>query len=159
MSEKNYISILIESLEKKRELLMSIREENDKQVAVLEKPDFDDEAFDATLEAKDRLITKLRFVDDGFESVYKRVKDELVNNKSAHAAEIKTMQGLITEITELSTSIQTSEKRNESALTTKFRAERQKLKQSKATVQAVTGYYQSMSGTNIVESRFLDQKQ
>ena len=106
-----YIEILLESLQKKKTLLEAIQEENQKQEAAV-KADGGLEAFDKTVKKKGRLIRELNGLDDGFETVYARIKEELVQNPTAYRNEIAQMQRLIAEITELSVSVQASEQRN-----------------------------------------------
>lgn len=158
MSQENYIQILIESLENKVELLQMIQKQNDIQSEILSAEEFDNDAFESTIDEKDKLITRLRFIDTGFDAVYNRIKNELQSNKNQHKDEIKKLQSLITEITDLSTNIQASEKRNDLNLKNRFTGERHKVKQSKATVKAVTGYYQNMTRTNVVDAQYMDSK-
>ncbi len=157
MSESS-ISILIESLEKKIRVLNEIKEQNELQAKAINAEEFDDELFEATISKKEELITTLIFLDTGFDSVYNRVKNELSENKSEHASEIRAMQDLIRKVTDLGVEIKAMESRNEVNLKNRFRGEHQKIKQSKATVKAVSGYYKSMSGRAAGDSSRLDQK-
>lgn len=159
MSENRYLDILIESLQRKIAILTSVQEQNAIQAGVITASDFDDAAFNETIEKKSKLITELLFIDNGFESVYNRIKDEIQEKRDAYADKIRTLQKLIGQITDLSTQIQASEQRNDMQLKNRFRGERQKLKQSNATVKAVTGYYKSMSNLNTGGNSYMDWKQ
>lgn len=155
---ENQINILVESLEKKIQILNEIKAQNDIQSEIIAATDFDDGRFEETISKKEELITNLLFLDTGFDSVYNKVKDELLNNKQQYADEIRRMQDLIKEITDLSVEVKTSESRNDVNLKNRFRSEHQRIRQSKATVKAVTGYYQSMNGIFAGDSNQLDQK-
>ena len=157
MSESN-IAILVESLKKKIRILNEIKEQNELQAKAIDAEEFDDELFEATISKKEELITSLVFLDTGFDSVYNRVKVELSENKEKYADEIRDMQDLIRRVTDLGVEIRASESRNEVNLKNRFRNEHQKIRQSKATVKAVTGYYQSMNGMAAGDSSMLDQK-
>ena len=159
MAGADYIQILIESLEKKIGILKSLQEQSNIQADILDAKDFDDESFDKTMDIKERLIDDLQFIDNGFDAVYNRVREELVNNKQAHRLSIERMQNLIREITDLSSGIQATEQRNDLKLKNRFKAERAQLRQSKATVQAVTGYYRTMTSSGYPQAQFMDHKQ
>lgn len=58
------------------------------------------EELDANMEQKDGLIQKLTALDDGFETLYERVKEQLSTNKDAYKNQIKRIQELITKVTE-----------------------------------------------------------
>ena len=158
MSDKNYVNILIESLQKKIELLDRLSELDRQQESILTAEKYDNDAFDQVIEKKTALITKLDFMDSGFDATYNRIKRELVGNRDQYREEIKKLQELIAIVTEKSAGIQAMELRVQQKLQSTFRGERQKLRQSKTTVQAVTGYYKTMSNTAYVDSQYLDQK-
>lgn len=157
MSQQNYVDILVESLEKKKDLLSSLQKENEIQSELLSQEKFDDEAFDAAMDRKAEYIKELQLMDMGFEAIYVRVKDTFKTKKMEYAAEIKRMQQLITEVTELSVSIQASEKRNDAAMQSRFRMERARIGQNRTSVKAVTGYYQNYKTQN--NAQFMDWKQ
>jgi len=158
MGDNNYIAILIESLQKKIKVLDDILDKNEEQRAVIEAEVLDYEAFDRIIDEKSKMITELRFLDTGFETIYDRVKEALNRDKAMYKEEIRQLQDLIRTVTEKSASVQTGEQRNDIALKNRLRGERQKIRQSKATVQAVTGYYKNMAGNAVPTSNFMDQK-
>lgn len=160
MSQQNYVDILIESLEKKKVLLEKLQRENDTQKELLTEETFNDEAFDKTIDQKAEYIKELQLMDMGFEAVYMRVKETLISKKAEYAAEIKRMQTLIAEVTELSMSIQASEKRNDVALQNRFRMERSRIAQNRTSVKAVTGYYKNAGGYSTQNNaQYMDWKQ
>lgn len=159
MSEKNYLDILIESLQKKIRILNELLEKNEEQSKLLDAPKFDDEAFDAVMDKKADLIINLRFLDTGFEAVYGRARETIMKDRARYASKIRDMQTLITVITQRSTAVEASERRNDQKFKNRFRAEHQKLRQSKNSVQAVTGYYKSMTGGGVSQTpRYMDTK-
>lgn len=140
-----YVTALIESLEKKLVVLSEIREKNKEQAELLKDEAFSFDAFDKTAEEKGILIYRLSKLDEGFESVFEKVKDEINANKSGYAKEIKRMQELITEITSQSTAIQAEEARNKAVLEQIFRNERSKIKSSRSSIKAINSYSQAMN--------------
>lgn len=158
MSEiRQYVEILLESLEKKKGLLQKIQKENIKQEDAI-KNNSDIEIFDQAVTAKEQLISDLEILDNGFETVYDRIKEDLQASKEAYRSEISRMQQLISEITDLSVRIQTSEQRNRKLVDGYFAYTRGKIKQAKKSVRAANDYYKSMSRTNYVDSYLMDQK-
>ena len=71
------LDMLEESLQKKVEILTKIEDQNEKQRDVLsDSENVDEAAFDATVDAKGRLIDEINSLDDGFQSLFDRVKEE-----------------------------------------------------------------------------------
>ncbi|MCR5279777.1 MAG: flagellar export chaperone FlgN [Lachnospiraceae bacterium] len=140
-----YITALIESLEKKISVLDEIITKNKEQAELLRSDPFSFEDFDKNTEEKGVLIFRLEKLDDGFESLYARVKEELDANREQYASEIKHMQDLIREITNKSTSIQAEEARNKAALEAVFKSERDRIKTGRSGVKALQSYNQAMN--------------
>jgi len=154
---KQYLEILTESLEKKKALLQKLQAENTKQAdAVRGEGDMD--AFDKSVKMKGRLIRELNGLDRGFEKVYDRIREELPTGKTLYQEEIKRMQTLISEITELSMNIQASEQRNRQLVENYFSYTRSKIRQAKMSVKAASGYYKSMSNTAYAGPQLMDKK-
>ena len=95
------------------------------QTEILKKETFDMEAFDRTVDEKDAFVTELIKLDEGFESLYDRIKEEFARDKSSYAGQIKHLQKLISEITDKNVSIQAEESRNKAMLENYFAKERQ----------------------------------
>ena len=154
----SYITIMIESLEQKSGALDEIEAIDKAETKILneEKPDL--EAFEANMDKKDALIKKLDQLDEGFEATYAKVKKELVENKAAHADEIKKVQELIRVITEKTVRIEAAENRNKELLKNKFHGHRKALKIQKNTVRAANAYSDNMRKINKIDSFFVDDK-
>ncbi len=143
-----YITALIESLEKKIAVLKEISLKNEEQLSIAKTSGFSYDEFDRNTEEKGVLIYKLEKLDDGFELIYEKVKEELNLNRDAHRSEIRRMQELITEITELSTKIQAEEARNKKAMETAFKNEKERLKGQRSAVKAASIYAKTMQTTS-----------
>ena len=140
-----YITALIESLEKKRDVLKEICLKNAEQYKLATKVPFPESDFDKNSEEKGVLIYKLNKLDEGFELTYEKVREELGGSKEKYKSEILTMQQLIAEITDLSTKIQADELRNKNALEKYFKGERSKLKGLRSQSRAARSYQETMS--------------
>ena len=101
MMTDNYLQMMIESLVMKRDILKEISELNISQaeMAAVNNATFDDQKFYSSIERKGELIDKLMELDNGFDSLFQRVKDSIGNNKALYSEQIKTMQQLIRDLT------------------------------------------------------------
>lgn len=158
MQENSYIQVLIQSLHQKVKALDSIIEKNKEQYEILSAEDADMEAFEKNVTEKSEYIDKIVFLDDGFEEIYSRVKEELDVNRAAHTEEIQEMKELISKITERSMKIQAQEQRNKELAAMQFSKAKKKIRQVKAGNKAATQYYQNMQKLNFVEPQFMDKK-
>ncbi|MBQ7464319.1 MAG: flagellar protein FliT, partial [Lachnospiraceae bacterium] len=105
-----------------------------------------------------RIVEELDRLDDGFESVYAKVRDELLNNKEAHRDEIKRLQELISVITEKSVKVQAAEIRGKETVERFLKQRRNTLKDSKSSVKAANAYAVNMRKMNKIDAFFVDKK-
>ncbi|MCR4706105.1 MAG: hypothetical protein K5641_08590 [Lachnospiraceae bacterium] len=154
---KGYLDILIDSLERKKEILELIRAENEKQAATLKKEE-GLAIFDACVKEKEKLLEKLEKLDSGFDTVYARIHDRLLETKEEFPVEIRELQRLITEVTEIGVSITASEQRNKVLVENYFSYLKQQNTAAKRSVQVATQYYRSMSGAAYPADSQLDFK-
>ncbi len=159
MEKKNtYIDILIQSLEKKLIVLDKIIDMNLEQKGILAEHPLDTDALDKNLNLKGELIDELNLLDEGFEEVYERIKQELNLNRENYKDEIKLMQSLISKITEKSVTIRAEEERNRVAAEKQFSSMRNEVRHAKRSKSAATQYYSSMSKVNYVDAQFMDKR-
>lgn len=156
--EKNYIIILTESLEKKLQVLDKISTENLSQRELLKSEDFDMEAFETSVDRKSELIEQISFLDEGFETMYERVREALNTKKQSYQEEIATLKKLISAVTEKSVIIQKQEQENRVLAEAQFSREKKKVQQIKNSRQVTSQYYKNMAKLNYVEPQFMDKK-
>lgn len=159
MQEKEYMQLLIQSLEKKIKVLQEIADNNIKQKELLQKDEeLEMEVWEIIVKDKARQIEELEFLDKGFETIYSRVEQELKTNRAAYTKEIQNLQKLIARVTDLSVSIQAQEKRNKELAQVQFSRMRRKVRQVKQSNKAAEVYRNNMKRLNAVEAQFLDRK-
>ena len=156
--EQTYVDIMIQSLNKKIQVLDKIIELNSIQKQQLEDTQSSIETFDKTVEDKAKLIEQLEQLDSGFDKLYERVRKELLTNKEAYASKIATMQTCISKITDKSVEIQTQEARNKDLMTRKFAYIKEKAKVFRTNKKVTNQYYKNMMQLNYVDPQFLDNK-
>lgn len=155
---KNYVMVLIESLEKKLKVLEEIKRLCDIQKNIVQTSPFDFIKFDQIVDDKDICLEKIEKLDEGFESVYERVKGEFSTNKDVYADEIKRMQELITKITDIGSEITVADKRTKKDLAEVMLNERKGYAESKRSVNVALNYYKNMTGLSSSDSMYMDDK-
>ena len=152
------LDMLEESLVKKIEIMKKIEEENARQKDILSADETDLEAFDRTLDKKGEYIDELDRLDDGFQSLFDRVKEEVGNNKQKYAEQIRRMKVLIHEVMDRSASIEAEERRNKKMAEAYFSAEREKMAIGKRSAAAAFNYYSTMNNFKDIPPQFYDTK-
>lgn len=158
MADNQYINIMLQSLQKKLKVLDSIIQINKRQKEELENPSLDPDDFDKTVEEKSDLIEQLELLDNGFEKLYEKVREELQANKEEHRDEILQMQNDIRLLTEKSMEIQTQEARNKQLMEQKFTCVKKQVKEIRSSQKVVNQYYKNMMKKGYAEPQFLDNK-
>ena len=153
-----YITILIESLEKKIRILDEIILANQEQREGLEDPNLDPDDFDKIVGKKSEYIEQLDQLDNGFEELFARVRDELNENREKYKEQIHTMQDFIRKITDKSLMIQKQEAQNKELMQQKFAAVRSQAREVRKSQKIVNQYYKNMMKTNYVDPQFMDNK-
>lgn len=156
--QETYIEIMLQSLNKKIQVLDAIIEQNIKQKEILENPKARIEEFDATMDAKSSLIQQMQHLDSGFEKLYDRVKEMLAGHKEDYAEEIRSMQSCIRRITDRSMEIQAQEARNKELMIRKFAYVKETAKSVRTNSKIANQYYKNMMRLNYVDPQFMDNK-
>ena len=132
---ESYLTILESSLDRKLGILDSLEKLNTEQEAVLGAASFDEEAFGNIVGQK----------------------AELDKNREGYSAEIKSLQGRITQIMEKSSHLMAEEKRNKDRITAKFAQRRREIGSVKKNQQYAANYYKTMNKVTS-EPVFMDKK-
>ena len=140
MEKNQYIPVMIQSLKKKSEILDAIMELNIRQSEELENPALDPDDFDKTVEEKSKQIEQLDLLDDGFQELFDRVKDDLKNHQDLYRDEIAQMQDYIRKLTSKSATVH------------------KQVREVRKSQRVVNQYYKNMMKTNYGEPVFTDKK-
>ena len=155
---EQYLRALIRSMEEKIRCLSLLQEKTDKQTQLLTEETMDWDAFDALIDEKAELIEELDGLDDGFTSVFDRIKDELDKKRAEYKEEIATLKQQIRKVTEQSTSLMASEQRNKDLVIKQTGAARREIAQRKTSSRAAANYYKSMNQINMIDPQLMDKK-
>lgn len=153
-----YLNILQDSLRKKIEILDEIDRLCRLQGEILAASPVDYDKFDQAVDDKDVCINQLNKLDEGFELLYGRVREELQGKKEQYASWIAETRRLITAVMDKSVSIQAQENRNRAAVERAFCRERQEISRGKRSMSVAMDYYRNMNNSHVVEPRYMDQK-
>lgn len=154
----NYLSVLEDSLNKKLQILDELITYTSQQQELLKAEELNYEDFDCLVDQKDLLAQRIIEMDQGFEAVYERVRNQLLDNKDQYAMQIKALQSLIEKLTDKSVKLQAMEQRNKVAVEQQFHKSREKIRQGRQNNQVALNYYKNMNHINYALPQFLDNK-
>lgn len=154
----NYLKVLEESQQKKLDVLVRMEELCLRQEQLLKTRPMPEEEFDQSITEKGVLIEELTRLDEGFETLFQNLKEQLVSEKEKYKHQIGVLQVLITKVTEKSMSVQAQEARNKTLLQEYFEAAERELQKGRLSSKAALDYYRSMNQSRIVPPQFMDQK-
>ena len=157
MESKNYLQMMIDSLNMKISILEEVERLNVEQTAFATTDTVSEDAFQENMDRKGTLIDNLEKLDEGFDSLFQRIKKELDQNKDQYKNEIKQMKQLITRVTELGVKVEAQEARNKVLIQNKFTQMRQDIQTAKRSTKMANTYYQNMNKLNY-EPQFVDKK-
>ena len=150
-NDLNYIQILITTLQQQVEVLQQILLVTQQQSLIAESTEFDEAALDDTIANKEVMIAKLNTLDDGFTSVYGRVRNLIRKDQEKYREQLHAMQDLIKQCTDIGIEIRVLEERNRDRLVRCF-SERHMKYGAKRTAAAVASRYSKTMNSQKVSS-------
>ncbi len=150
--------ILLQSLEKKTKLLDDMIRQNGVQEELLKEEDLDMDAFDEAINQQGFYIEELDKLDQGFETVYDRVREELLRDKARYRMEIIRMKELIQQITDKIVTLNAGNMRNKMLAENQFSRKRAAIGAGASQNKAARNYYNNMNRLNYVSPQFYDNK-
>ena len=154
----SYLNILQDSLIKKIDLLEQVEKKSLEQSEMIKGSNVDLELVDANMDEKAALIDEIIKLDNGFESIYEKVREQLISNKEQFKVQIHNLQGLIAKVTEKSTAIQAIEARNKAQMDIVFSTQKREVQNRRNAMSVARDYYQNMNKVKHVSPQFLDHK-
>ena len=155
---EDYLQIMIESLEKKNEVLDQVLALDKRQLSIALAKPFDIERYDKTMDEKGELIDALNKLDEGFTTTYELVRETVQENPKAYAEQVQKMQDLIRAATDKSVTIRAQEQRGKKAMQSAMNKKHKEIKSMKVSNAAAAKYYKSMSQINDVDPQLMDKK-
>ena len=153
-----YVSMMVDSLKKKRDVLTSLFGLTLDQEALLRASELDADSFMGLVDSKGEYIDELDKLDEGFDRLYKRFEHEIIVNRDAYGTEISRMKDLISDITDLGSKIQVMEKKNDERFKLYIKNEKSRLRSASQSQQTAMAYAQNMiDGRNASGSLFINE--
>jgi hypothetical protein len=153
-----YLALLEASLIKKSDTLDHLILLSREQEIEIAQETLDEDRFEEVFRKKDELIETIIKLDDGFEQIYQRVKEELSNHPGSYQKDIGRLTALITEVTDKGVALQAVEHRNKTNLELYLQRKRKGIRDSKMSMKSANNYYKNMANQNQQESYFFDKK-
>lgn len=155
---ETYLDMLQDSLRKKLEILEKIMTCQKEESDMLKGESMDRDVFDRSMTEKVELAESIDSLDDGFEKVYDRVREEMIAHKESYVNQIRALQNMISEISEKNVLIQAEENRIRLEVENYAKRESAALRQRRDNGKAARSYYNNMKKLNYVGSQFMDRK-
>ncbi len=156
--ERSGAQILLQSLEKKNELLDRMIAQNSAQEEILKQEELDMDAFDAAIDLQSSYVEQLEQLDEGFETTYDRVREELLANRERYRSEITRMKEQIRQITDKIVTINAGNMRNKMLAESQFKKKRRAIGKGASRNKVAKNYYNNMNNLNYVSPQFYDNK-
>ena len=150
--------ILLQSLEKKNELLDRMIRQNAVEEEILKREELDMDEFDEAIDKQNSYVEQLEKLDQGFETVYDRVRGELIGNKERYRDEIMRMKEQIQQITDKIVTLNAGNMRNKMLAENQFKKKRQEIGAGVSKNRVARNYYNNMNNLNYVSPQFYDNK-
>jgi dGTP triphosphohydrolase len=149
MPVDDYIQIMIDSLKRKSEILDELIVKNEEMHGCVADKSYEDvnwDSFNLIVAQKQMYIDRIVKMDEGFQSLYDRVKEQLNEDRSKYVDEIKEIQKLIEKVTGQGIKISTGEERNKKIIEKLFGNRKKEIKRTRNSLKVANSYAQTMSG-------------
>ncbi len=156
---RNYMSVLIDTLEKKQDALKTILKLTKEQEGISKQDIYPEGDMEQLLNAKEVQIARLNSLDEGFQSVFDRVRAAVKRNPDLYKDEIIRLQNQIRVCTELGNEIMVLEQRNRERFSVLFSKSHSQYSVSKTKANVAQNYFRTMNNTKILDPYFVDKKQ
>ncbi len=155
---ERYLDAMIQSMNEKSDCLKQLLEMTAQQEQAISGENIDWDTFDRLIDEKETVIDRLGQLDDGFQAVFDKIRDELEDRKAQYKDRIAKLQEQIRQVTDQSNALITAEHRNKTLMETQATQERKRIRQTKANAKVATNYYNSMNRINFIDPQLMDKK-
>ncbi|MCI8507057.1 MAG: hypothetical protein HFJ06_00635 [Lachnospiraceae bacterium] len=157
--DQNYVQVLIDTITKKEETLRKILEITKQQEVISKQDNYASEDMEKTLNEKEIQISRLNYLDEGFQSVYDRVSSEIRNHIDVYKQDVLVLQDKIRICTEIGNEIMVLEERNRNRFNTLFSKAHTDYSTVKSKASVAQNYFKTMNNSKVMDAYFVDKKQ
>ena len=155
---EQYLDAMIQSMDEKSDCLKKLLEMTAQQEQAISGENIDWDTFDRLIDEKETVIDRLGELDDGFQAVFDKIRDELEGRKALYKDRISKLQGQIRQVTDQSNALITAEQRNKTLMENATSIERKRIRQTKTNARLASNYYNSMNRINMIDPQLMDKK-
>ena len=155
---EQYLDAMIQSMDEKSDCLKQLLDMTAQQEQAISGENMDWDTFDRLIDAKEVLIDRLGELDDGFQAVFDKIRDELEGKKAQYKDRIAKLQEQIRQVTDQSNALITAEQRNKTIMENATSTERKRIRQTKTNARLASNYYNSMNRINMIDPQLMDKK-
>lgn len=154
-----YVTMMVDALKKKENVLTLLLEKTREQEMLLRSDELDEDEFSATIEEKGNGLDDLNQIDEGFDALFKMVKQEMTSHREQYRSQIKEMQTLIGRVSDLGVQIQALEQQNSERFKMYLSNKRKEIREFHVNNRTATSYYQNMANVHTPDqSYFFDEQ-
>lgn len=154
-----YVTMMVDTLKKKEDVLTYLLEKTREQEMLLRSDELDQDAFSITIEEKGNGLDDLNEIDEGFDALFKTVKQELMSHREEYRDQIKEMQTLIGKISDLGVQIQALEQQNSERFKMYLSDKRKEIRDFHVNSRTATSYYQNMANVHTPDQSYFFNEQ
>lgn len=155
---EQYLDAMIQSMNEKSNCLKQLLEMTAQQEQAISGDNMDWDSFERLIDEKETLIDRLGELDDGFQAVFDKIRDELEGKKAQYKDRIAKLQEQIRQVTDQSNALITAEQRNKRLMENATSIERKRIRQTKTNARLASNYYNSMNRINMIDPQLMDKK-
>lgn len=153
-----YVTMMVDALKKKERVLEFLLEKTREQEMLLRAEELDQSGFSVTIEEKGIKIDELNELDEGFDALFKMVKQEIVAHREEYRADIEQMQNLIGRISDLGVQIQALEHQNSERFKMYLSGKRKEIRDFHMSNRTASTYYQNMANVHTPDQSYFFDK-
>ena len=157
--EEVYVNMMVDTLERKKNILETILHQTREQETLLKDEEMDIDVFQQIIDAKGKEIEELNQMDEGFDALFRHVEKEINENRENYRSQIQKMQHLIREVSELGIQIQALEHQNSGHFKIYLANQKKTVRNFYTNNRTAANYYQNMANAHKPgQSYFFNEK-
>lgn len=158
-TDKTYVMILKDSISNKVHVLEKLMELTKRQGELARSGNPDVREFDDLLDEKGQQIDMLNMLDDGFVSIYEKVKDEITDNAAIYKNELLEIRKMIDKATDIGVRLEALEHENKQYIEAFIANKKAEVKNFKQSKNMTASYAKNMANQHSeATSYFMDKK-
>lgn len=155
-----YVRMMLDVLKRKERILEELLGKTKEQEVLLKQEELDQERFRETLEEKGNRIDELNEIDEGFDTLFRKVEKEIVKHREFYRDSMMEMQNRIAIVSDLGLRIQALESQNRERLEIYLSSQRRRIRKFHVNNKTASNYYQNMANAHKPDqSYYFNEKQ